>query len=79
MKTDKAAIIRTVILVLSLFNIVLEKFGIKAIPIDNELVSETISVGLLLVSVISAWWHNNSFTREAKEADEFLKELKGQK
>ena len=79
MKTDKAAVIRTVILVLSLLNIVLEKFGIKAIPIDNELISETISVGLLLVSAIASWWHNNSFTREAKEADEFLKELKGRK
>ncbi|MDE6470710.1 MAG: SPP1 phage holin family protein, partial [Eubacterium sp.] len=23
------------------------------------------------------WWHNNSFTSAAKQADEYMKELKG--
>lgn len=79
MKIDKTTLIRTVILFISVINIVLELFGIKAIPIEDEMVSEVISVGLLLYSVISAWWHNNSFTREAKQADEYLKELRGGK
>ncbi|HBN38078.1 MAG TPA: phage holin [Ruminococcaceae bacterium] len=79
MNVDKATIARTVILVLALLNIILEKFGIKALPIDDELVSEVVSVGFLLYSVITNWWHNNSFTKEAKQADEYLKELKGAK
>lgn len=79
MNVDKATIARTVILVLALLNIILERFGIKALSIDDELVSEVVSVGFLLYSVITNWWHNNSFTKEAKQADEYLKELKGAK
>lgn len=79
MKVDKATIARTVVLVLALLNIILERFGIKALPIDNELVNQVISVGFLLYGVITNWWHNNSFTKEAKQADEYLKELKGAK
>lgn len=78
-KCDKTTVIRTIILVLSLVNICLEKFGIKIIPIDNELVSQVVSVGFLLYSAVSSWWHNNSFTAEAKQADQYLKELKGGK
>lgn len=76
MKTDKTTIARTVILFLSLVNVVLQLFGIKALPISNELVNEAVSVGFLLYSAVSSWWHNNSFTSCAKQADEYLKELK---
>lgn len=76
MKIDKATIIRTIILFLSLINIVLQLFGVKALPISNELVNEVVSVGFLLYGTVSSWWHNNSFTSPAKQADEYLKELK---
>lgn len=76
MKIDKATIVRTIILFLSLVNVVLQLFGIKALPISNELVNEVVSVGLLFYSAVSSWWHNNSFTTPAKQADEYLKELK---
>lgn len=79
MKVDKATIARTVILVLALLNVILERFGIKALPIDDELVNQIVSVGFLLYSVITNWWHNNSFTKEAKQADEYMKALKGAK
>ena len=76
MKTDKNTIIRTVILFISLVNAVLQMFDIKAIPIENELVAEAVSVIFLLVGAISSWWYNNSFTEKARAADEYLKELK---
>ena len=76
MKTDKSTIIRTVILFISLVNAVLQMFGIKAIPIENELVAEAVSVIFLLAGAISSWWYNNSFTEKARAADEYLKELK---
>ncbi|MGN0533072.1 MAG: phage holin [Eubacterium sp.] len=76
MKTDKNTIIRTVILFISLVNAVLQMLGIKAIPIENELVSEAVSVIFLLAGAISSWWYNNSFTEKAKAADEYLKELR---
>lgn len=79
MKTDKTTIIRTVILFVSLLNIILEMFGVKTLPIDNEMVTDAVSVILLVASTIAAWWKNNSFTKPAVTADEYLKELKGKK
>lgn len=79
MSVDKATIIRTVILFMSLLNVVLQMFGVKTIPIDNELVTEVVSVGFLLYSAVSSWWHNNSVTKEAIQADEYLKQLKEEK
>ena len=79
MKIDKATLVRTIILFFSVLNIILERFGISAIPIEDELVNEVISVGLLVFSTISSWWKNNSFTKEARQADEYLKELKEEK
>lgn len=79
MSVDKATIIRTIILFLSLLNVVLQMFGVKTIPIDNELVTEVVSVGFLLYSAVSSWWHNNSVTKEAIQADEYLKQLKEEK
>lgn len=77
MKINKSAIVRTIILFISLLNIALEMFGIKALPINNELVYDAVSVAILIGSTISAWWKNNSFTKPAIQADEYLKNLKG--
>ena len=79
MGIDKGTLARTIILFLSLLNIILQKFGIKAIPIEDDLVNEVVSVSLLVVSTISSWWKNNSFTKEAQQADQYLKELKEEK
>lgn len=75
MKVDKQTIIRTVILIIALINAVLQMFGIKTLPIDNELVSDTVSVVLLLAGAISSWWKNNSFSEKARLADKYLKKL----
>lgn len=76
MKPDKATIIRTVLLVVALVNAVLEMFGVKTIPVDNEQIAQAVSVIILIAGAVSAWWKNNSFTKEAVTADEYLKELK---
>lgn len=78
MKADKSTIIRTIILLIALVNAVLEMFGIKAIPIEDETVSQAVSAVFLIVSAASAWWKNNSFTDNAIKADEYLKQLKGE-
>lgn len=76
MKIDKPTIIRTVIFIIALVNVILQMFDIKTLPIDNELVNEAVSVVFLLVGSLSAWWKNNSFTKSAIEADEYLKNIK---
>lgn len=79
MKINKAAIVRTIVLLLSLINIALEMFGKRIIPIDNDLISQSVSLVILAASAISAWWKNNSFTPSAIMADNYLEELKGGK
>lgn len=76
MKISKGTIIRTVCLLLALINITLEAFGKRVIPIDDEQVSEVISVIFTIVTSLTAAWKNNSFTEEAIKADEYLKELR---
>lgn len=78
MKVSKATIIRTVCLVIAIVNIVLEMRGHSIIPIDNELVSEAISVIFLIGSALASWWKNNSFTKNAIEADKYLAVLKNE-
>lgn len=78
MKIDKQTVIRTIILIIALVNVILQMFDIKMLPIDNELVNEGVSVAFLLVGALSAWWKNNSFTKKAIEADEYLKNIKNE-
>lgn len=75
MKVSKATIIRTICLVIAIVNIILEMRGYSIIPIDNELVTEAVSVVFLIGSAVASWWKNNSFTENALKADEVLKAL----
>lgn len=76
MKLSKAAIVRTIILFISLLNVVLRIFGVNTLPIDNELIAEAVSVLILVASTLCSWWYNNSFTEKARKADEYMKNLR---
>lgn len=76
MKPSKAAIVRTIILFISLLNVVLRMCGVNTLPIDNELIAEGVSVAVLIASTICSWWYNNSFTEKARKADEYMKNLR---
>ena len=76
MNVSKATIIRTICLVLAIVNTILEIRGHSILPIDNELVTEAISVIFLICSAVASWWKNNSFTKNAIQADEILEALK---
>ncbi len=75
MKMTKSTIIRTIILFISLLNVILRMFGVNTLPIDNELIGETVSVLILVASAICSWWYNNSFTEKARKADEYMKSI----
>lgn len=76
MKMTKSTIIRTIILFISLLNVILRMFGVKTLPIDNELIGEAVSVVILVASTVCSWWYNNSFTEKARKADEYMKSLR---
>lgn len=72
----KETIIRTAILVLALINNALTLFGKSPIPIDDETLSTLLSLIITTAAAIWAWWKNNSFTKHAIKADEYLEELR---
>ena len=76
MKIKKETIIRTVVLALALINQALTIFGISVSPISDDVIVEFISLAFTIGASVWAWWKNNSFTRNAIEADKVLEELK---
>lgn len=77
MKISKGTVIRTVVLAVALLNQGLVLFGKNPLPVADETVAALISWLFTAVSAIIGWWKNNSFTKEALAADEYLGELRG--
>lgn len=75
-KISVGTIIRTVCLLLALVNLTLETFGKSVIPISDEQISELITLIFTIITSVSAFWKNNSFTQEAIIADNFMHEMK---
>ena len=73
---EKETLIRTALLTLALVNQILVSAGKPVLPIEDEFAGQVISSLFTAVTSIWAWWKNNSFTFEAKEADKYMKELK---
>ncbi len=79
MKISKGTIARTIILTLALTNQLLTAFGYNVIDVSDETINTLVSTIFTVVMAIITFWKNNSFTKEAIEADEVLKELKSAK
>lgn len=77
MKTD--TIIRTIVLALALINQILTSTGHGVIPITDGQVTELVTLVITIGASLWAWWKNNSFTKNAQEADKYLERLKGVK
>ena len=76
MKTSSGTIVRTVVLIAALINQILTLAGHSVLPFDEETVSEGVSMLLTMAASAWAWWKNNSFTKEAKAADAFMRSAK---
>ena len=79
MKITSGTLVRTILLALALINQLLTAFGYNVIDISDETVNTLVSTSFTVVTAIIAFWKNNSFTKEAIEADKVLKELKSAK
>lgn len=78
-KIKAATIARTVVLILALANQILSATGHSPIPVDDAQLEQLISTGITVGAAIWAWWKNNSFTKEAIAADNYLESLIGRK
>ena len=67
---------RTAALALALTNQVLSAVGKPILPIERAQLGQLISTGFTTVSALVNWWFNNSFTKEAIQADAEFERLK---
>ena len=78
-KIKVATMTRTAVLILALANQILSATGHSPIPVDDAQLEQLISTGMTVGAAIWAWWENNSFTKEAIAADNYLESLTGRK
>lgn len=71
----KETIIRTIVLVITLFNSVITMCGINPLPFSDEEIYKGVSAMVSVVVSLWAWWKNNSFTKKAIKADEYKQNL----
>ena len=77
-RISTATIVRTACLLLALANQVLSAIGKPIIPIEIRTVEQLVTAGITTVAALIAWWNNNSFTKEAIQADNVMETLKKQ-
>ena len=63
-------------LALALINQILSAAGKPLLPIDSTQLEQLISTGFTTVSALVNWWFNNSFTKEAIQADTEFERLR---
>jgi len=77
-KPSVGTIARTLALTLVLVNQTLIASGKNPLPFSEETIYEWLSLTLTIVVSISAWWKNNSFTKNAIMLDKCLGDMKTQ-
>lgn len=75
-KTD--TIVRTIVLIIALVNQALAIAGKEAFPVTEDQVYQGVTLIVTIGASVWAWWKNNSFTKNAIEADKVLDQLKSQ-
>ena len=71
-----ATLARTAVLALALINQILSAAGKPVLPIESAQLEQLISTGFTTVSALVNWWFNNSFTKEAIQADAAFERLR---
>ena len=69
-------IVRTIVLGVAILNKILTYFGRPIINLDSALLSEFISDAWLIISAVTAWWKNNSFTAPALAGDVIMRMMR---
>jgi len=75
MKISAGTVARTIILALALTNQALIITGHSVIPVENEDITEFVSLAFTIAASLAAWWKNNSFTQNAIKADKYKDSL----
>lgn len=76
MQISKGTIVRTIMLVIVIINLVLKRLGHDLINVSESEILTFIEMLIEVAVIVVNFWKNNSFTENAKRADEFLKTLR---
>lgn len=76
LRVTPGTIVRTIVLGVAILNKILAYFGKPIINLDSALLSEFISDAWLIISAITAWWKNNSFTLPALAGDVVMRMMR---
>ena len=77
-KVSSETIIRTIVLAVTLINQVLTMLGYNPLPFAEDELYALLTTAATVAATLWAWWKNNSFTRNAIKADEYLVKLKAE-
>lgn len=72
----KSTIVRTIMLLIVLVNLVLKAFGVNLISIDESKIYTIVELLIEVAVIVVAFWKNNSYSKKAIKADEFLQQLR---
>ncbi len=72
----KQAIVRLIVLAIVLINQALVVAGWNPLPFSEDQIYEGVSIVATVITSLWAWWKNNSITKEAQVADDYMKKLK---
>lgn len=70
------AIIRLIVMAVLMVNMGLTVAGKNPIPLDENALTEWLTVAAAGISAVYSWWKNNNVTKQAQQAQEVLNELK---
>lgn len=76
MKISKGTIVRTIMLLIVIINLILKQCGVDLINVSENEVLAVVEMLIEVAVIVVAWWKNNSYSKKAIQADEFLKNLK---
>ena len=68
--------VRVVLFLLGVVNYFLAAFGIDIIKFDNEQITQLVKAVYIAVTGFYTLWKNNNFTAEAREAQQYLDDMK---
>ena len=76
LKVKVDTVVRTICLIIALVNQFLIIIGKGRIPFTEDEIYQAVSYIVLAVIAIWTWWKNNSFTKPAIKADEYMEKLR---
>lgn len=76
MKISADTIARTICLFIAIINQILAVMGKEILPFTNDNIYQLVSLVFTIGTSMVSWWRNNSFTKEAIEADSIMRAAK---